>query len=190
MASDYMKKTNWVKNDEIYTPTILVEPINDYLLPNSTIWCPFDTDTSEYAIILKEMGHTVITTHICNNEDFFNLDIECDYIISNPPFSLKLEVFERLFKLGKPFAMLMNMSALQYQNVGKFFYDHQCLGYDTQLLMFDKKVSFNGSTSMFNSSYVCYNMLPKQLIYYHLEHNNSNRHFVGSRMVISEVKYE
>ena len=34
---------------------------------------------------------------------------ECDYIISNPPYSLKNEVFERLFVLGKPFAMLVGV---------------------------------------------------------------------------------
>lgn len=146
MAKSYFKKNAWNKNDEFYTPAILVKPILEYLKPNSTIWCPFDTVDSEYVKVLMGAGHTVIYTHIFKNEDFFELDIDCNYIISDPPFSKKLDVFERLFKLNKPFAMLMNMSASQYQNVGEFFYDKQQCGKNTQILMVDKKVSFDGET--------------------------------------------
>lgn len=186
MSTEFMKNGNWSKNDEIYTPKILVDPILHYIKPNSKIWCPFDKDNSEYVIAFKEAGHRVIATHIEDGEDFFKLNIDCDYIISNPPFSRKIEVFERLFKLGIPFAMVTNMSALQYHSVSNFFYRYQCLGFETQLLLVDKKVSFNGNTSMFNSSYVCWRMLPKSLIYYHLEHNNAGKHFVRSRMKLRE----
>lgn len=48
------------KNDERYTPPILVNPIIKYLKPNSTIWCPFDTKDSEFVILLKEAGFNVI----------------------------------------------------------------------------------------------------------------------------------
>lgn len=42
---------------------------------------------------------------------FFNISAESgiDYIISNPPYSLKNEVFERLFQLQIPFAMLVGV---------------------------------------------------------------------------------
>lgn len=33
---------------------------------------------------------------------------DCDYIISNPPYSLKGEVLKQLYEIGKPFAMLVN----------------------------------------------------------------------------------
>ena len=54
----------------------------------------------------------VIATHIDNGNDFFQMNIDCDYIVSNPPYSLKAEVFNRLFKLKRPFAMLVGVVGL------------------------------------------------------------------------------
>lgn len=176
------------KNDERYTPPILVKPILKYLKPNSIIWCPFDTEESEFVILLKEAGHKVIYTHIWNGQDFFEYEPEeYDYIISNPPFSLKLKVLERLYKLNKPFAILMNIECLNYQVVGEFFLDKYL-----QLLIVDKKVSFDGNTASFNTSYFCREVLPQQIIFEHLEHNNTGINFIGSRMkervIINEEK--
>lgn len=166
------------KNDERYTPPILVKPILKYIKPKSTIWCPFDTEDSEFVILLKEAGHTVIFSHIDMGLDFFEYEPnDYDYIISNPPFSRKLEVLDRLYKLNKPFAMLMNIECLNYQVVGEFFLDKPL-----ELLIVDKKVSFDGNTASFNTSYFCKDMLPNQLMFEHLEHNNTGVNFVGSRM--------
>lgn len=167
------------KNDERYTPPILVEPILKYIKPNSTIWCPFDTENSEFVILLKEAGYNVIYSHIDLGQDFFDYEpIEkYDYIISNPPFSRKLDILDRLYKLNKPFAMLMNIECLNYQVVGEFFLDKEL-----QLLIVDKKVSFDGNTASFNTSYFCRNILPKDLMFYHLENNNTGVNFIGSRM--------
>lgn len=41
------------KNDEYFTPKYAVDPILKYLKPNSTIWCPFDKDISEYVRVLR-----------------------------------------------------------------------------------------------------------------------------------------
>ena len=167
------------KNDERYTPPILVRPILKYLKPNSIIWCPFDTENSEFVILLKNAGYKVIYSHIWYGQDFFEYepDEEYDYIISNPPFSKKLQVLDRLYKLNKPFAMLMNIECLNYQVVGNFFLDKEL-----QLLIVDKKVSFDGNTASFNTSYFCKDMLPKDLMFYHLENNNTGNNFIGSRM--------
>lgn len=177
--SNWLNTNSFNEKDEYYTPKILVEPILKYLKPNSTVWCPFDTIDSEFVIALKEQGHKVIYTHIWLGQDFFNyLPSESyDYIISNPPFTRKLEVLERLYKIGKPFAMILGLPILNYQEVGEFFLDK-----DLQLLIVDKKVSFDGNTASFNNSYFCYNMLPKDIIFAHLEHNNSKANFVASRM--------
>lgn len=167
------------KNDERYTPPILVEPILKYIKPNSTIWCPFDTENSEFVILLKEAGYNVIYSHINLGQDFFDYEpIEkYDYIISNPPFSRKIDILDRLYKLNKPFAMLMNIECLNYQAMGEFFLDKEL-----QLLIVDKKVSFDGNTASFNTSYFCNDILPKQIIFEHLEHNNTGVNFVSSRM--------
>ena len=81
-------------SDEYYTPKFAVLPIVKYIDSHKTIWCPFDTENSEYVKLFRESGHKVIATHISNGENFFEVNCpKCDYIISNPPYSSKLEVF-------------------------------------------------------------------------------------------------
>ena len=46
----------------------------------------------------------------------------------------------------------------------------------------NKKVSFDGKMPSFNTSYFCNKMLPEKLKFVHLEHNNTNKRFVPSRM--------
>lgn len=168
--------------DEMFTPSILVKPIIKYLEIDSTIWCPFDTEKSEFVILLNEAGFRVIYSHIWYGQDFFNYEPKeyYNYIISNPPFSRKLEVLERLYKLNKPFAMILGLPILNYQEIGNFFLQKES---DIQLLIFDKKVSFNGNTASFNNSYFCRKILPKDIIFEHLENNNSKKYFVKSRMI-------
>lgn len=174
----WLKTGSFNEKDEYYTPPILVEPIIKYIKPNSIIWCPFDTEKSEFVIKLKNAGFSVIYSHIWNGEDFFEYEPEkYDYIISNPPFTRKLEVLERLYKLNKPFAVILGLPILNYQEVGEFF-----LNKELQLLIVDKKISFDGNTASFNNSYFCYNFLPKDIIFEHLPNNNSNKHFIGSNM--------
>lgn len=165
-------------NDERYTPPILIKPIIPFIQKHWTVWCPFDTDDSEFVIQLRRNGNKVIATHIWNGQDFFDYEPEhYDCIISNPPFSRKLEVLARCYELDKPFAMLLNLECLNYQEVGTFF-----LNRPLQLLIPDKKVSFDGRTSSFNTSYFCNRLLPQDLMFTHLEHNNTGRNFVGSKM--------
>ena len=90
-----------VKNDEYYTPTYAIVPLLPYLKRFKTIWCPFDTAQSNFVDVLQNDGHEVIYTHISNGEDFFQINLECDAIVSNPPYSLKNEVLEKLFAIGK-----------------------------------------------------------------------------------------
>ena len=174
MAKGYFKRTAWNENDEVYTPQILAEAILPFIPKDKVIWCPFDTKNSEFVIAFKNNGNKVIYTHIIYGQDFFNYEPNepYDYIISNPPFSKKLEVFERLFDLGKPFAMLMNLGILHYQVVGDFYLSKNS---DLQLLIPNKKVSFDLSTSMFNTSYFCKDILPKGIVFVKLEHNNSGK---------------
>jgi len=176
--SNWLNKKSFNEKDEYYTPTILVNVILEFIKPNSIIWCPFDTIDSEFVIQLKNDGHTVIHSHIWEGKDFFEYEPDnYDCIISNPPFSTKLKVLDRLYKLDKPFAMVLGLPILNYQEIGNFFLDK-----DLQLLIVDKKVSFDGNTSSFNNSYFCSKFLPKDLMFRHLEHNNSGKNYTKSNM--------
>ena len=159
-------------NDEFYTPLYAIEPILKYIKPNSTIWCPFDTEESLFVKELIKRGHKVINTHICMGEefDFFKCQVpSCDCIISNPPYSLKGKVFERLFEIGKPFAMLVGV-------VGLFESSHRLnlfANNDFEIMYFDKRIAYFKSyeeqkpslNPPFSSVYVCKDMLPKQIVF-------------------------
>ena len=158
-------------NDEFYTPQYAVTPITKYLLPPPrTIWCPFDTEDSWFVKIFRDMGYKVIATHIANGEDFFEMDPpECDYIISNPPYSMKTEVLNRLFEIGKPFAMLIGVVGLfESQKRFDMFKDNEfeILYMNRRIAYFknyeEQKPSLN---PLFSSVYVCHHILPKQICF-------------------------
>lgn len=157
-------------NNEYYTPPYAIKPIIKYLKPHSTIWCPFDTEESNYVKMLREAGHDVIATHIDSGGDFFKIEPpKCDYIISNPPFSLKQQVFQRLFEIGMPFAMLVGIVGLfESQTRFEMFRDN-----DFELMYFNKHISFfkdyadqkPSFNPPFSSVYVCHHVLPKQIVF-------------------------
>ena len=158
-------------NDEFYTPLYAVKPIFKYLRENSVIWCPFDTEDSLYVKYARSLGHRVIATHIKDGKDFFKARIstKIDYIISNPPYSLRTEILERLFELKTPFAMLLGVVGLfESQKRFEMFRDHKF-----EILYFNKRVSFfrdyndekPALNPPFSTCYVCSNLLPKQIMF-------------------------
>lgn len=157
------------KNDEYYTPAYAVFPILKHLKPNSTIWCPFDKDFSKFVEVFESNGHSVIHTHIEDGYDFFDVDIpKCDYIISNPPYSLKTEVFEKLYEIGKPFAMLINFQGI-FDNKKRFeLFKNNFV----EMLWINPRVNYINPNCdkkvqgvPFQSGYLCSNILPNQLMF-------------------------
>ena len=160
------------QSDEYFTPREAVLPIIKYIDKGNksqyTIWCPFDSEESEYVKCIRATGHKVIATHIDNGQNFFYYEPGewYDAIISNPPFSLKDDVLKRLNELGKPYAMLLPLPTLQGQK--RFDYLQ-----DSEVLIFDKRINFwqdEAHTKMakgvaFASIYVCKNFLPRDLIF-------------------------
>lgn len=109
------------KNDEWYTPSYAVEPIAQVLKQRpftckQKILCPFDKQNSNFVTVLENAGFLVEHSHIDEGKDFFSYTKEdvkdFDFIISNPPYSLKLSIFRKLFELEKPFAMLVGVVGL------------------------------------------------------------------------------
>ena len=152
-------------NDECYTPDYGVKPILKYIPKDAIVWCPFDTEESEF---VKQIDKTnlVIYSHISMGKDFFDYEpVEWDIIISNPPFTNKRKYFERALSFGKPFALIMTNTWLNDSAPKQLFKDK-----DLQLLMFDKRMKFispdgrNNDKITFSSSYYCYDILPKQIV--------------------------
>lgn len=163
-----MAQRQKAKSDEWYTSENAVRVILPYIQKKSIIWCPFDLEDSNYVQVLRTAGHTVINTHIKNNEDFFSIEVPiCDYIISNPPYSKKNDVLKRLLEIDKPFAMLMNVSGL-YDSAERF---KLLKDEPIQILHIYPRVKFSNdnkesgkSSPSYQSSYVCKDMLPQQLM--------------------------
>ena len=161
------------KNDEYYTPSYAIYPIIKYLKPNSKIWCPFDTNESNFVKLLKKEGHNVSNSHISEGLNFFDADKEkCksfDYIISNPPYSMKTEVFQKLFELERPFAMLVGVVGL-FESKKRFemFRDNKI-----EVMYFDKRISYFKSyedqkpslNPPFSSVYLCSNVLENVIVF-------------------------
>lgn len=157
-------------NDEFYTPIYAIEPIEKYLKRNSVIWCPFDTDNSLFVKYLRHKGHKVINTHIENGYDFFNCEIpRCDYIISNPPYSKKGDVIQKLFDIGIPFAMLVGVVGL-FESKKRF---SMFKNNEFEIMYLDKRVSYFKSyedekpslNPPFSSVYLCKDILPNRIIF-------------------------
>ena len=165
-----MDKVAGSGNDEFYTPLYAIEPIIKYIEKGKTIWCPFDTNESLFVKRFKELGFKVINTHLESGVDFFNCDTpECDYIISNPPYSLKNEVFERLFMLKIPFAMLVGVVGLfESQKRFEMFRDNQF-----EIMYLNRRVSYfkdyaddkPALNPPFSSVYLCSNILKQQIVF-------------------------
>lgn len=148
-------------NDEKYTPAYAVMPLLKFLDKKQIIWCPFDTEDSQYVKVLKQNGFTVINSHISEGKNFFEYEPEnWDILISNPPFTGKRKIFERALSFNKPFALLMTNTWLNDSAPKQLFKDK-----DLQLLMFEQRIQFDNQNKItFSSSYFCYNLLPKQII--------------------------
>ena len=165
-----MDKVAGSNNDEFYTQKYAIEPILKYINNNSIIWCPFDTEDSLFVKEFRKNGHNVIATHIKNGQDFFNMEVpNCDYIISNPPYSLKTEVLKKLFEINKPFAMLVGVVGLfESQKRFEMFRDNEFeIMYMNRRISYfkdykDQKPSLNPP---FSSVYICHKMLNTSIVF-------------------------
>lgn len=162
-------------SDEQYTPAYAVAPIVKYIPRNKIVWCPFDTENSEFVLALEAAGIKVVYSHICTGEDFFKYEPKkWDLIVSNPPFSIKQRIVERCLELGKPFALLLSNLWLNSSAPVRLFKEK-----DMQMLLFDRRIQFTEkNAAYFGSSYFCYKILPKQIVF----ENLSQSKYEKSRM--------
>ena len=167
-----MDKVAGSKDDEFYTPLYAVKPIFKYLKEGATIWCPFDTADSYFVRYGKKLGFKVIHSHIDEGKDFFEIKPKkdkIDYIISNPPYSCRQQVLQRLFELGIPFAMLLGVVGIfESQDRFEMFRDN-----DFEVLYMNKRISFfkdfndpkPALNPPFSTAYFCHHILPKQICF-------------------------
>lgn len=165
----FMQCLTKMKNrDEWYTPASAIYPFAKVIPQKITIWCPFDKPESEFVKVFTTGGQNVICSHIEDGKDFFIYEpsVPYDAIISNPPYSKKDAVLERLFKIGKPWAMLMNINGI-FDSQKRFglFREH-----GVQLFVVRGRIRFFGDENgkqapPFQTIYVCWNLLPQTIMF-------------------------
>ena len=160
------------KNDEYYTPPYAVYPIMERLRARAAVWCPFDTEESAFVRVLSENGFRVLYGHIRTGQDFFHEEVpECDYIVSNPPYSLKGKILKRLYEIGKPFAMLVNFQGIfDSRERFRMFRENR-----VEMLWLSPRVYYmtgDGKLPMrapFQSGYLCSGICERQLEFAYLD---------------------
>ena len=152
-----------------------VYPILKYIPKDWVVWCPFDTEESNFVKLISKQNK-VIHSHISEGKDFYNYEPteHWDCIISNPPFTNKRKIFERALSFNKPFALIMSNTWLNDSAPKQIFKEK-----DLQLLMFEERMKFvnNGKVDnkiTFSSSYYCWNFLPKQIVMDSLKNYNED----------------
>lgn len=124
MALNVGYLTSDKEDNELYTPYYAVDRIVKYLPKGKIIWLPFDEEWSAFYRRFTELGYRVVRSSLSEGQDFFEYEPEhWDLIVSNPPFSIKDKVLERLYSFNKPFAVLLPLNSLQGKTRYKYFKD-------------------------------------------------------------------
>ena len=153
--------------DEYYTPEQSWQFIEQYL-PNklSFVYEPFygkghtykyfDGHPNEY-FMFGEKGLNFFSSEADETLEY------CDCVITNPPFSIKYQVIERLLKYDVPFILMLPMSVMTTKKFRRAIGDA-----DVSFIIPDTRLKYirNGKLSSpnFDSCYVCYKMIKEKLV--------------------------
>lgn len=155
--------------DDFQTPKIALDCLVPFLNKEWKIWeCACGKGNLVRG--LKENGFDVFATDILTGEDFLNCALAEDRnfqigcIITNPPYSLKEKFLERCYEIGKPFALLMPLTALESEKRQKLYRK-----YGLQIIIPNKRFNFEtpsgkGGGSWFATAWFTSGLnLPKEL---------------------------
>jgi len=157
-------------NDNQQTPPAALVPLLPYLPESWFIWEPA-CGRGNLVRALARRGYRVIGTDIQQGErlDFLTwtpswID-DVDLILTNPPYSLKDEFIRRCYELGKPWALLMPLTALGGQKRQNLWRE-----YGVQLVMLGRRVHFDTGTGKsacwFESAWFTWGLnLPRDIIF-------------------------
>jgi len=138
--------------DDYMTPEHAWKDIKDYIPADKIIWEPFygDGKSGEY---LRNMGFNVIH----EQEDFFeNNRGEC--IVTNPPFSDKKDIINRLIEIDKPFIIILNQNTINNNYVRELLRDHLQIIIPRKRIQFVKNGNELQNKCNFDSFYFCWKM--------------------------------
>lgn len=163
--------------DNFQTPGDAIAPLLQYLpkeIKNihgsgsrpTIIWEP-SCGKGNLVRAFGRFGYEVIGTDILLGDDFLETAApHCDYIITNPPFSIKHKFLSRCYQLGKPFALLMPLTTFDSAERQKLFHRR-----GIEVLFMPKRVHFEtpstkGAGAWFMTAWFTWGFqLPNQLTF-------------------------
>ena len=110
----------------------------------------------------------MIYGHIDTGEDFFDYDEpQGEIVVSNPPFSKRDAIFERLYEMDLPFALVMNFNGLfDSKKRSKLFRQNRIeLLVPFGRMKFIHKERGHLNQPNFQSVYVCNKLLDDQIVF-------------------------
>lgn len=158
-----------VSSDMFKTPPSAVRYASQFIPKSWKIWACADPQDSQIVQTLKKDGYEVEGTDVLEGFDFLSTLMpipECDCIFTNPPYSLKDQWLERCYELGKPFALLLPLTALGEQARVKMFREN-----GIQLIIPPERINYGtpsggGAGSWFFSAWFCKGLhLPDQITF-------------------------
>jgi hypothetical protein len=165
MADKKLKIQMNGRPDEFGTPKEAIIPLLPYVKKEWRIWeCAWGKGS--LAKHFEKKGFEV-----CGSKgvDFLKIPMpleDFDCIITNPPYSMKEQFLQKCYEYGKPFALLMPLTALEGKKRGELFGKH-----GIQLIIPNRRYNFDtpsgkGSGSWFATAWFCWKMdLPKDLMF-------------------------
>ena len=154
------KTSNKAESDECYTPGEAIAPMLEFLDSTKIYYDCTSGESSNMVDFLNSNGFVCLSS---GKRNFLTDDIpsNVDVVITNPPYSKKDKFIKRCYELGKPFALLLPVSALQGQVRGKLFDKH-----GVEILALNKRIDFTDKGSPhFGVAWFCHNLLPEKLMF-------------------------
>lgn len=105
--------TNNIYSDEWYTDKETALRAIGILSPSTyaPVLCPFDSEKSEFVKILQNMGHPVyygMTDFLDKPAGYY----PAEYIVTNPPFSIKDQVIAKVYEYGIPATLILPLDVM------------------------------------------------------------------------------
>lgn len=136
-------------SDHFQTDRASVLPLLPYLPAGATIWeCAWGR--GQLAEVLREAGHPVIGSDLAGGQDFLRwAPAEAwDLIVTNPPFSLKDAFLARAYDLGRPFGLLLPLTALEGRERQQLYERH-----GVELLVLPRRPEFTTPSGRVGGGY-------------------------------------
>jgi len=155
-------------SDSMQTPTYALKPLLEYIPKHYTIWeCAMGKGNLLFEF--ERLGYATIGTDITVGIDFLKPTppIEFDCIVTNPPYNIKDKFIARCYEIGKPWALLMPLTALESK-----FRQELYSKYGLQIILMNKRINFEtpsgqGSGSWFATAWFTNGFnLPNDIMYF------------------------